>query len=153
MVRSGNPRIRQKVMKSSSITSSIVLRISSVGSPCRYRASVNAGSVRWRRKSHEATWAHQVEYALPGLVAPDEGNQFSVKLNTASASMPTQNSGAARVASTAGMPHASAHDPRGVRQQERGQREDEGVRQYLPHHLTHRLAAEEGAAELSTHQI
>src|SRR2546422_6491242 len=82
MVRSGNPRIRQKVMKSSSITSSIVLRISSVGSPCRYRASVNTGSVRWRRKSHEATCAHQLECTLPGLVAPNEGNQFNVKLNT-----------------------------------------------------------------------
>jgi len=43
-VRSGSPRMRANVMKSSSITSSIELRMSSVGRPCKYSASVSAGS-------------------------------------------------------------------------------------------------------------
>ena len=51
-------------------------------------------------------------YIAPALLAPPEGNQPSQKANTASRIMPSQNSGAARVASATGTTTPSIQVPR-----------------------------------------
>src|SRR6267143_1940070 len=139
MLRSGNPRMRQKVMKSSSITSNMVLRINRVGRPCKYKASVTAGRVRWRTKSADHTCAHQLAYMLPGLVAPVEGNQWNP---------PPLDPGA-----PACREHRRAKDAHDIGEGQRGKREGQGVGEDLAQHLTHRLSAEKRAAEFPAHQV
>ena len=106
------PFMRAMVTYSSCMTSSMVERISNSGSPWRYSASVTTGSTRWCRKSSDNMRCHSLSYMAPGLAAPPEGNHPSEKANTDSRIMPTQNSGAARVASTTGMDTPSIRLPR-----------------------------------------
>ena len=107
-----SPFMRAMTMNSSFSTSSMVARISSSGRPWRNRVSVSAGRHRCHQKSPDSSRCLSEPSVPPGLTAPPVGNQPSWNANSASSSMPSQNSGAARVARAAGIATASAAPPR-----------------------------------------